>query len=465
MKKKRCCLIMPVTLVICLLTSGCSSGSKSLKTKYAEADYVYSETDKEAIATENLFYVAKNGNDANPGTKSQPWLTIRKAANTLRSGQKAYVKEGIYNERITVKNSGTSGKYIIFSAYPNHQVIIDGTGIAPNSNVPFGGGLFTINHQNYIIVKGFKIRNSTALGIYSGSTNHTIIKNNCIYNTHSAGIAAYNCTDLTIAGNEIVLATKLARNENVLQCLTVINSAAFEVKNNVIHHDGFPKSSDYSGGEGLQVGQGSNNGKIYQNIVHDIGKVGLYLDAWDAATHNIEVYNNQVYRCTEMGLACGAEKGGSLENIKIYNNLIYNNDSRGIAVGSWGVTGYSHVFNNIYIYNNTIYNNQYLGNKWGYGIHVAAPEGKNIYIRNNICYKNWVDTVTIEADGRPTNPVIENNLEGNDPLFVAPGSGNFHLQRGSPAIDAANSNSAPSVDFDGTARPKGNGYDIGAFEY
>jgi len=41
----------------------------------------------------------------------------------------------------------------------------------------------------------------------------------------------------------------------------------------------------------------------------------------------------------------------------------------------------------------------------------------------------------------------------------------FHLKRGSVAVDAGTPSNAPQVDYDGSSRPQGNGYDIGAFEY
>jgi hypothetical protein len=58
-----------------------------------------------------------------------------------------------------------------------------------------------------------------------------------------------------------------------------------------------------------------------------------------------------------------------------------------------------------------------------------------------------------------------NNLLGENPLLVAPGSGNFHLQPSSPAIGAADPTATDTHDFDGTPRPAGFRGDIGAFEH
>jgi hypothetical protein len=51
-----------------------------------------------------------------------------------------------------------------------------------------------------------------------------------------------------------------------------------------------------------------------------------------------------------------------------------------------------------------------------------------------------------------------------DPLFLDPAGADFHLQVGSPAIDQG-VDTGIAVDIEGTARPQGDGWDIGAYEY
>ena len=46
-----------------------------------------------------------------------------------------------------------------------------------------------------------------------------------------------------------------------------------------------------------------------------------------------------------------------------------------------------------------------------------------------------------------------------------PGTLDLHLSAGCPAIDAGDSLSAPVIDFDGTVRPQGAAFDVGAYEY
>ncbi len=51
-------------------------------------------------------------------------------------------------------------------------------------------------------------------------------------------------------------------------------------------------------------------------------------------------------------------------------------------------------------------------------------------------------------------------LHTGDPLLDA----TWHLQPGSPAIDSGLSTSSAQIDFEGDARPTGNGFDVGADE-
>jgi hypothetical protein len=50
-----------------------------------------------------------------------------------------------------------------------------------------------------------------------------------------------------------------------------------------------------------------------------------------------------------------------------------------------------------------------------------------------------------------------------DPEFVDPSSDDYHLEAGSPGIDACDT--GHSVDIDGNSRPFGEKYDMGSFEY
>ncbi|HEV7557201.1 MAG TPA: choice-of-anchor Q domain-containing protein, partial [Kofleriaceae bacterium] len=56
-------------------------------------------------------------------------------------------------------------------------------------------------------------------------------------------------------------------------------------------------------------------------------------------------------------------------------------------------------------------------------------------------------------------------LLGVDPKLKDVPNGDFHLTMTSPAIDAADPNTALEIDFDGNARPVGTARDLGAYEF
>src|SRR5512136_1194798 len=45
--------------------------------------------------TEDVFFVAPDGDDANPGTFEQPWATANHAAEVLEAGQTVYLRGGL----------------------------------------------------------------------------------------------------------------------------------------------------------------------------------------------------------------------------------------------------------------------------------------------------------------------------------------------------------------------------------
>lgn len=67
------------------------------------------------------YYVAPNGSDSNPGTITQPFLTIQKCATTFASGSACQIRAGTYHETVT-PNSG-----LLITSYNGESVTIDGT--------------------------------------------------------------------------------------------------------------------------------------------------------------------------------------------------------------------------------------------------------------------------------------------------------------------------------------------------
>lgn len=410
------------------------------------------------------YFVAKHGRDSNPGTGAEPWQTIQKAAGRLKAGDTVYVMEGTYNERVIPKNSGSPGKYITYSAYPGHTVTIDGTGISFN-----WAGLFHLRERSFIRISGMRIINSAYFGIdVTGNTQHIVLERNYIYKCQSSGIHVWSgdkgrwtITNVVIDGNEISETNINGSQEGISMC----GVDTFVIRNNNEHH---------CHKEGIDAKDGCSNGKIHDNYVHDHNPwfnihtgtrrgpgLGIYVDTY-GHTHNIDVFRNVVHD-TGSGIVLSTESGEPLENIRVYNNIVHHVRYYGIEITKWSRTG-KNPMNNIRVTNNTVYKNRV-------GIRNTNPDATNLLLRNNICSQNGTQ-ITAKAgntvdhnliDGR-TQIAGDNAITGN-PKFVDPSEGDFHLRSDSPAIDKGSSVDAPSVDFDGNPRPRGTGYDIGAYEY
>ena len=434
-------------------------------------------------AEARIFYVSPSGDDVDPGTRYSPWLTVQKAANTLLAGDTVYIMSGTYSEHVIPKNSGIEDIPIVYMAYPGHSPTIVGQGEIAGGRVGSGTddksqkGQFEIDEKSWIVVSGLKIMHSTSAGIFVRNSSHITIKYNHTYNTFDSGIGILRSQYIRVDNNDVENAC-MGGSTAAQECLTISITDHFIVSNNHVHHGWM---------EGIDAKNGSSNGKIYGNHVHNQLRLGIYVDAWNKHTYNIDVFGNLVHENYANGFAVASERAGLLENIKVYNNIAYHNSGMGITIAGWN-GGWDHPLKNIQIINNTFCNNGW-GHRADYagGIEIANPQAENVVIRNNICSQNTSFQLVIREGVPLDHLTIDHNLidgykgyEGEiygenavtgEALFVqlfdrnSPIGADFHLQPGSPAIDKASVEGAPADDYDRTKRPVGSDYDIGAFEF
>ncbi|MBP7865350.1 MAG: right-handed parallel beta-helix repeat-containing protein [Acidobacteria bacterium] len=428
-------------------------------------DGVPARAESAAAPRAAVYHVAVTGDDANPGTASQPWRTLGKAADTLTAGDTVLIGPGTYAERLTPAHSGTPGNYITFAAAPGAEAVLDGATV----DVPEWGALVDLSLQSWIRVSGLRVINTVSNvhnpGILADTSSHILIDGNRVSNTTDSGIAAWNSTDVVVERNEVHDVCTGGFNESI----TIGNSSWCEVRFNHVHH---------GAKEGICLKDGATFTRAYGNRVHHTGAVCYYVDAQARPTSDIEVFGNVAHDGVENGFSIASEVGGLLERVKVYNNLAWRNGWVGIHISDCCVA--DHPMSDIRVVNNTVVGNGTNDTGWGGGIAHDNPQAAGVVIRNNLCSQNLSFQIAVA----PTVPagawVADHNLidgfrdsEGEiwgddprtgDPLFLLASAGDFHTGPGSPAAGGASSTDLPVADFDGVPRPAGAGPDIGAWE-
>jgi len=253
------------------------------------------------------------------------------------------------------------------------------------------------------------------------------------------------------------------------------------------------------GGVGIEIsGSGAVNNLIYNNDIYSTGE-GVYHQETGVAVYGAgsgnRIYKNTIHGHTaSVGGSCGIDVVDSSPDIM--QNEIYDNYPHGISVWSYEAEASPSIWNNliygtigttdygIYLYSETgvvspfIYHNTIDGGLYdGIFIQVyggsASPAIKYNIITNfsGFGINNSGGDPTIEYNdvwhNGPEDPYNQNysgctgvNDISEDPLYAS-----YELQSDSPCIDAIPTGDPVTTDFAGFARPKGEGFDIGAYEH
>jgi hypothetical protein len=428
-------------------------------------------------------FVAPAGSDSNDGTARSPFATITYASTMARPGDTVRIKAGVYSEHVRIGTSGAAGLPVSYVAEAG--AIVDGSNITLSDGD--GDGLFLVSGQSHVIVDGITIRNTNHHGITVSAGNDSnnvsdITIRNCVTrNTDGAGIIVYGTypfvkyqlSNVLVEDNDVIAPQQGRFNGNNRwhEDITVGGG----VENFIIrgNHVDAMKTDEWNGGPlGIDAKDGVRNGKIYNNHVENIPSQGIYVDGGKDGAYNIEIYQNRVHDIFGYGIIVGAEEAGRVDNIKIYNNIVYDTGWSGVLVDDYlRVAGPPQEKTGIHIFNNTLQSTGFK-DTWTGGIQAASgTSGKvfnNIIDTDNplaVAQGNYVVTHNcIHGDRSETGETGSNVVEGS-PEFIDAANADFHLQAGSPCIDAGISAAAPGTDFDGNLRPSGNAHDAGAYEF
>ena len=342
-------------------------------------------------------------------------------------------------------------------------------------------------HQPYLILKGIKFRHSNysanaqqgaavELSSYSVAdgidvqyvdfagismgylAEGTVAKNVIANNNGSVGIMAAGSTNFRVTSAVLQFNNRRNFNPNwhaggfkgasnaygiVEYCEVGVNNGpgiwfdharagqTIIVRNNFIH--------DNSPGEGAIFMEASKSGLIYNNVLVNNKRRGIYISASD----NNRVYNNTIVGTQERA---GIEVNGMPRaGMTLTNNALFNNS---ISSGSTVYDLYIYPSDGLTVANNSSnYNNFYRSS----GV---------LALRYNSSY------TTLQAWQTATG--FDINSKSVNPSFVGPaGTPPGYLLKSSSLLIDGGKNLAPMVasDFKNVARPSGGGFDIGAYEF
>jgi hypothetical protein len=425
-----------------------------------------------SVAEAAQWHVDASAGPGGDGTATAPFSKLASVLKVLAIGDTVLVYNGTYNETVSFSKLKAGTGRTTIQAAAGHQPVIDGGGSTSY--------VLEANETHEMTFQDLTLQNTTGSAIlfYMAHDGEVI---DCTIKNATQSVELYFADRGLVSGSDLQGGVVGKASDGTV------------VKGCKIHH------SQY---QGLMLHADSKNGKYLNNEVHDNGEVNIYLDSCsDMLVDGNLVYMSGAPPAGQIGiqLADGAYPNVTapvLANITITNNVVHNN-TYGIVFWEGDFPGQS-AMNNVTIANNTVVNNAQVALVWDDGPHSGTV------VRNNIfADEHGTAALLLEAKsaaGVITGVTLDHNLwhmpsvldpidwagkrytyyswnkdtgQGagdvtGDPLFAGGWKlpvVNLKLGLGSPAIDKGATITAVTADYEGTARPVGLAYDIGAFEH
>ena len=408
---------------------------------------------------------------------------LQQAINNAKPGDHIYLKAGFYTTTadIIINKAGTKSQPILIAAQTEGATEITGS-----------GGFSLVNPAAYIIIRGFKFTHAAGKARLNAGTSFCEWANN-IFETPGTG------DYLTVAGSDHQVDHNTFQNKDSLGKFIAIKGTGSQIAERIwIHHNYFKKHKSQggrNGGEALQFGLSgfslsSSNSVVEYNLFEDCAGENELISV---KASRVTLRYNTIRNCpAQFTLRHGNFNqvyGNYFTNTPglrifgddhIIHSNYFENCSIAINIGNGGaevadgapLTSHDRP-DRVLIAFNTLVNNK---------TNIAQTARNNglgstfITITNNIIQGGdaaasivgpasnhvWEDNIIFNTNGAGDMPAETYTIA--DPKLIRTASGTFHLQKGSPAINAAKKD-YPNISVDMDGQPRKSKLDAGADEF
>jgi hypothetical protein len=418
------------------------------------------------LAEGATYYVRTDGNNSNDGSANDAahaWLTVQHAADVMVAGDTVIVQAGTYAERVSETTSGTAGNPITYTT---------------NGLVHVGGYQLT---GNYVTVDGFDLTGASVPALSAFvlvQANNVTLRNLSVVNpAHTAifGIRVMygnytNCwmenirltnlwyVNFMMSGNYCTITNCSITSTTSWDAFRILGS-----NNRIIdNHVTMTRGTDEEHTDLFQAY--TTPGDIMTNNVIE----GNLFGPFDMQVQPSMIDDDSTGHCADWTWRNNVFIGPSaamhiqVPNFKFYNNVFYGmfTDSGITLTGDpgWAYANNTIFRNNLWVECGEDPDDPYIG--WytiGSGV-TGTDSDYNLVIGTG----GGTTKIGFVAGGREVH-----SLNGVSPLFVDPGSflaPAYKLEEGSPCLNAGTTIASFNFDYDGTTRPQGAAWDMGAYE-